>query len=50
MYDFSDKNLSQDFKFKIVQKVRFDKMYLYTSYLESNNKNNLCFIGNWKRI
>ena len=50
MYDFfSDKNLSQDFKFKIVQKVRFDKMYLYTSYLESNNKNNLCFIRHWKK-
>jgi hypothetical protein len=50
IHDFlSNENLWLDFKYKIVQKVRFDKMYQYSSYL--NNKNGVsdleCFTD-WK--
>ena len=38
IHDFlSNENLWLEFKYKIVQKVRFDKMYLYSSYLNNNN-------------
>jgi hypothetical protein len=33
----SNENLWQDFKYTIVQKVRFDKMFLYSSYLTNDN-------------
>ena len=33
----SNENLWLEFKYTIVQKVRFDKMFLYSNYLENKN-------------
>ena len=50
IHDFlSNENLWLEFKYKIVQKVRFDKMYLYSSYLTNNNGvSDLDCFTNWE--
>ena len=50
IHDFlSNENLWLEFKYKIVQKVRFDKMYLYSSYLDNKNGvSDLDYFTNWE--
>ena len=49
IYDYlSNENLWLDFKYTIVQKVRFDKMFLYTNYLvNSNGVSDLEYFTEW---
>ena len=48
IYDYlSNDNLIKDFKYTIVQKVRFDKMYSYTKYIISKNKDDVQQFIDW---
>ena len=48
IYDYlSNENLIKEFKYTIVQKVRFDKIYTYTKYIISRNKDDYKQFIDW---
>ncbi len=48
IYDYlSNENLIKDFKYTIVQKVRFDKIYTYTKYIISKDKDDYHQFIDW---